>query len=303
MPISRRGVANSAVSLGGRAGGVLAPILTPLLMGWAAVTFVGVDRWRPAFMVYAAVGVVWAVAFWWWFRDTPREHAGCNAAEIALIEPGEAPTHDSELAGGAIPVRAMLANRGLLLLAVICFFTNVGWIFLVTWLPTYLIDVHAMSGTSGRVLYRLDRGGRHGRCLSGGVATDWLIRRVGLAWGRRLPGIVGHGGAALLSGRVLGARRSASHRGAAVIAASFLGDFALGGVWASFQDIGGPYAGTVLGFANMCGNIGAASAISLIGRLQAGYRLAGRLCAGGRRLYDRRRGLVWRRSATSIRTE
>lgn len=270
MPIARRGVANSAVSLGGRAGAVLAPVLTPLLMGWAAVAFAGVDRWRPAFMFYAAVGIVWAIAYWWWFRDTPREHAGCNAAEIALINSGEALTHDSELAGGAIPVRAMLANRGLLLLAVICFFTNVGWIFLVTWLPTYLIEVHEMSEQVAGFYTGLTAAAGMGGCLTGGLATDLLIRRVGLAWGRRLPGIVGHGGAAicLTACWVLDDPRAVV---ALLIAASFLCDLGLGGVWASFQDIGGRYAGTVLGFANMCGNIGAASAISLIGRLQAGY--------------------------------
>jgi ACS family glucarate transporter-like MFS transporter len=109
-----------------------------------------------------------------------------------------------------------------------------------------------------------------GGCLAGGFATDWLIRRAGLAWGRRLPGMFGHGGAALClaSCWLLDDPRAIV---ALLIAASFLGDFALGGVWASFQDIGGKYAGTVLGFANMCGNIGAAVAISLVGRLQAGY--------------------------------
>jgi ACS family glucarate transporter-like MFS transporter len=270
MPVSRRGVANSSVSLGGRAGAVLAPVLTPVLMGWAAVAMSGIESWRPVFLLYAVVGVVWAALFWWWFRDTPREHSGCNAAEIALVADGEAEPDGSALAGGAIPIGAMLANRGLLLLAVICFCSNVGWIFLVTWLPTYLIEVHDMSQKAAGFYTGITSAAGMGGCLAGGFATDWLIRRAGLAWGRRLPGMLGHGGAALcLATCWLLDDRDAIV--ALLIAASFLGDFALGGVWASFQDIGGKYAGTVLGFANMCGNIGAAVAISLIGRLQAGY--------------------------------
>jgi nitrate/nitrite transporter NarK len=54
---------------------------------------------------------------------------------------------------------------------------------------------------------------------------------------------------------------------ALLIAASFFGDFALGAMWATFQDIGGPWAGTVLGMANMCGNFGAAAAASIVPRL------------------------------------
>lgn len=54
---------------------------------------------------------------------------------------------------------------------------------------------------------------------------------------------------------------------ALLVVTSFLGDFALGANWATYQDIGGRYAGTVLGWTNMCGNIGAATAISVIGRL------------------------------------
>lgn len=56
-----------------------------------------------------------------------------------------------------------------------------------------------------------------------------------------------------------------------LVVASFFGDFALGALWATYQDIGGPWSGTVLGWANMCGNIGAACAISVIGRLVEGY--------------------------------
>jgi ACS family glucarate transporter-like MFS transporter len=270
IPLSRRGVANSAVSLGGRAGGVLAPALTPILMAWSAVWLSQVDRWRPVFLAYALVGLLWAMLFWLWFRDDPRQHAGCNPAEIALIEEGAPLGGGAALATGAIPLGAMVANRALLLLSLICFLINVGWIFLATWLPTYLMDQHGASETQAGFYTSLTAFAGMGGCLAGGVATDWLMKRVGLRWGRRIPGIVAHAGAAIgLAGCWF--LDNASGIVALLIVASFLGDFALGAVWATFQDIGGPYAGTVLGFANMCGNIGAAVAISVIGRLVEGY--------------------------------
>ncbi len=269
IPIARRGVANSAVAFGGRAGAVLAPVITPALMSVAAVWFVGVDQWRPVFLLYALVGFAWAAAFWWWFRDEPRQHAACNAAEEALISHGTS-VDGQGLAPGRLPLLEMLTHRGLLSLAVICFFINVGWIFLVTWLPTYLIQVYHMTQQQAGYYTGMTAAAGMAGCLAGGVATDWLIRRVGIAWGRRVPGIVAHGGAALCLAAcwVLDDPQAIV---ALLMVASFLCDFALGAVWASFQEIGGRFAGTVLGFANMCGNIGAALAISLIGRLQAEY--------------------------------
>jgi ACS family glucarate transporter-like MFS transporter len=42
--------------------------------------------WRAAFVVFGLMGVVWAVAFFRWFRDNPRDHASVNEAELAIIE-------------------------------------------------------------------------------------------------------------------------------------------------------------------------------------------------------------------------
>ncbi len=96
MPFDSRGFANSAVSLGGRAGGVLAPALTSLLMAAVAMTGVAVAQWRPVFVGYGAIGLAWAWIFWCWFRDSPREHPSANAAEVALIEGPAAVDADGE---------------------------------------------------------------------------------------------------------------------------------------------------------------------------------------------------------------
>ena len=51
-----------------------------------------------------------------------------------------------------------------------------------------------------------------------------------------------------------------------MFAISFTIDFGLGATWASYQDIGGRNVATVLGFGNMCGNLGAADFGWYIGR-------------------------------------
>jgi nitrate/nitrite transporter NarK len=54
---------------------------------------------------------------------------------------------------------------------------------------------------------------------------------------------------------------------AEMIAISFLSDLVLGSLWATYQDIGRGNTAVVLGFANMCGNLGAAGYGWFIGRL------------------------------------
>ncbi len=267
MPFARRGVANSAVSLGGRGGGVLAPAVTSLLMRVLAVGGMQSDRWRPVLIGYGCVGLVWAFFFWRWFRDQPRLHPGCNAAEVALVERGETATTGAvDPSATSIPTRALLASRGLQLLALENFAVNVGWIFVGTLLPTYLIAEHGRSEVQAGLAASMTAAAGMAGCLCGGLATDWLVRRVGLAWGRRLPGLISCGGAALVYG-LCWTLEDITAIVAFLIVASFFGDFALGAMWATCQDIGRAYSGTVLGAANMFGNIGAACAASLIARL------------------------------------
>ena len=40
----------------------------------------GLD-WRQALWLFAGVAVVWCLAFFWWFRDTPADHPATNAGE------------------------------------------------------------------------------------------------------------------------------------------------------------------------------------------------------------------------------
>ena len=79
--IGSRGMASSIITLGGRAGLVLAPILTVKVIS-------GLGDWRWAGWVYGAAGIGVALFFWWTFRDHPRKHPDCNDAEINLLAEG-----------------------------------------------------------------------------------------------------------------------------------------------------------------------------------------------------------------------
>jgi MFS family permease len=58
---------------------------TPLLVV-AAFSYMS---WRLAFTFFGAIGVIWAVIFYFWFRDDPRDHPGVNAGESELLQGNE----------------------------------------------------------------------------------------------------------------------------------------------------------------------------------------------------------------------
>jgi ACS family glucarate transporter-like MFS transporter len=226
------------------------------------------QSWRPVFLGYAGLGLVWAMVFWRTARDRPSEHPRANAAECALVLEGE----NGALAEprGAIPIGALARSRGVQLLAIENFAVNVGWIFIGTLLPTYLITVHGRTEIEAGTAASMTAAAGMAGCLAGGLATDWLVKRMGLLWGRRVPGLLCCGGAAVIYAACYGLHEPTAIVWALVLA-SFFGDFALGAMWATCQDIGRAYSGTVLGAANMFGNIGAACAASLIARLAANF--------------------------------
>jgi sugar phosphate permease len=269
MPFATRGVANSAVSLGGRAGSVLAPSITALAMLVVASSGAEAFRWRPVFVLYGVVGLAWAAVFWWYFRDKPREHAGVNAAEAALIEFGDTAPQADASSYVTSPLR-FLTSPSIWALTVVNFFINLGWVMLGTLLPTYLIKMHGWTELNAGLTASVAAFAGMAGCLAGGMATDRLVRRLGLVWGRRVPCMFSYGGAAMSYGLCYFVDPPLAIVALLVIS-SFLGDFGLGPLWCTYQDLGGPYSGTVLGVGNMCGNIGAAIGISLVPRLAENY--------------------------------
>lgn len=271
IPATSRGRANSFVAMGGRAGGLLAFFCTPLLMllvgrwlGWQTGT------WRVVFLFYGSLGFVWAAAFWWLFRDSPRAHPWCNEQEAALVGPPAAVS----AAPQGLPVLAMLQSPEVWLLSGFNCAVNIGWIFLVSWLPQYLVETYGdyvsthlgdKLVVAGTMTALTGLAGIFGGLL-GGAATDHLVAAYGLRWGRRLPGVIAGCGVCCL----YLIAPSLSNMWAFVgimIAISFTIDFGLGASWASYQDIGGRHVASVLGVGNMWGNLGAGVFSWLIGKL------------------------------------
>jgi MFS family permease len=252
FPFTQRARANSIVSLGGRMGNSLALWLTA-----GAIALLG--SWRPVLWIYSVIGIGLALATRLIFRDAPSTHPWINEAERELIRAGSPPVQPLRRKS---PWIALLRHRGLWFLNVGTIGMNIGWAFLITWLPTYLHEVRGLDQVtaSGYVSIAL-------ACSLGGMVfggwCDTLTRRLGQRLGRRVPFLFG-GGLAAAAYLACPSLESPLAVAIACGVVAFATDSVVPAVWSLAQDIGGTHVASTLAWSNMWGNFGASAVAKLI---------------------------------------
>jgi nitrate/nitrite transporter NarK len=216
--------------------------------------------WRTAFVVFGILGIVWAAAWYAWYRDRPSDHRAVNAGELSWIEQDGAARET-----GPTPWRALLRSRNLHAIRAMYFAFGYGLYFYFTWLPTYLIRELGFSMLAGGLLSALPFALAGLADVAGGRLTDYLARRNGLRTAR-----CGLGFASFLTCAALVMLSTATPQplAKAVLLAIALAsaDLALGACWAVCLDVGAAHAGVVTGFMNTFGNVG-----GLIGPIVVGF--------------------------------
>jgi len=219
---------------------------TPLLVVWVLHYM----SWRHAFEVFGAIGVLWAAAFYPWYRDNPRDHKGVNAGELALLEGAE------KLASGhgVVPWKKLVSSPTVWMLWAQYFCLSYPWYFYITWLPTYLKDYrHLDPQYAARLaVFPLFFGGLG--CAFSGLISPRVTRWTGsVRAARRLVAYAGFCGASVLLMAHTGIR---DPLWAMIVMglASFANDLVMPCAWGACMDVGGKYAGTLSGSMNMMGN-------------------------------------------------
>lgn len=240
--------------------------LNRLLLETAFPTEIGkiyVAGWRPMMFVYGISGLLVAFLFLVAYRNRPEEHPLCNAAEHDLINAGRpagAPSPHGK--AGAIPWGRFVRSISLWLDSLTQVGTNIGWLFLVTFLARYLYEVHHVEIVTRAWMASIPLMGGMLGMLAGGPLTDRLVLRVGLKWGRRLPISITRFIAAAMYVASLWTNDPWM---ATILFAlvAFFCDLGIAALWAFKQDVGGRYVGSILGWGNMWGNLAAACALPL----------------------------------------
>jgi MFS transporter, ACS family, glucarate transporter len=246
MSSGKLGFGISFYNLGIGAGGVV----TPILIAWTMQHW----GWPASFRVCGVIGIIFAIAWWYYIRDRPEQHPQVNAGELALLKPTGEIGHRAtkNLVGGRPPWRRILSSGSVrcLLAGYMC--RAYAMVFFDTWFFIYLLRARGLT---------ISRGGVWGATpylaillLSpvGGWFSDMAVRKLGKRQGRRTAAWLGMACSAVL---VWVGCNTANNTVAILLVAAGAGFNMFSNItwWATCIDVTPSYAASLSGLMNMCG--------------------------------------------------
>jgi sugar phosphate permease len=302
FPPGRRGAAQGALTTSALLGGAAAPVLTAYLIKQAG--------WRLSFILFGSLGLFWAAAFAFWFRDNPAEHPGVNEAERRLLGAGP----QNRESHPPVPWGLVLTSANVWLLGGVITCTAFTTYMYISWYPTYLQSARGVHPVASGWLASLVLAGGAAGCVVGGFLTDLLRRRLGVRrWPLRALACCGLTVAAAAMALSIHIDNPFVAAGLTALAC-FSIHIHLTAWWAAVTEISGKHLGTLFGLMNSMGVPGATASQLFLGwfadwRQAAGhsgraqwdpafYVYAGVLLAGalGWLLIDPTRSVVERRT-------
>ena len=271
------GKAQGYVWAASRMGGALTPFVVIPVMMWVG--------WRAAFYLLGALGVVWAIVWWWYYRDAN----GLGASDKRGISMASAPTEEASVTSeekvkDSLPWASILSNRQFWLICGMYFFYAFGSWFFFSWFPTFMELGRGFDKTeltyAVAVPFIMSMIGN----IAGGHLTDRLTQRFGIKVGRKALGST----SLAISAVCMFLAAFIPGKMAVFIFLSLcfgIFDLMLPSAWALCIDLGKRHAGTISGAMNTAGNIGGFCCGILFGQLvqQSGnynlplYMIAGML--------------------------
>jgi MFS family permease len=250
FPATQRASMAGVMLMASQIGGAIAPLLV--------VPIQSRSGWRASFYVFGLTGVAWAAIWYAWFRDSPAEQPGVSAQELSETADAPAPqTH-------GFPWTIALRSESVLALMGLAFCYVYVYNFFQTWFHTFLVKGRGFSEAS-LIFSALPYVVAACANLAGGAASDALVRRLGLKWGRRTIGVVGLGTAGLCTVAVMLTQQQFL---TVVLLSLVYGaiTFQQSGVFGVCLDVGRRHAGAIVGLMNTTAQVG-----GLLGSVAFGY--------------------------------
>jgi len=241
FPPLERGRAMGIVLRGTELGAALTPLVVlPVQQRYG---------WRASFFLLGFIGVGWVAVWRRRYHDYPQESPGISLGELEEIG---RPTGDSKQ---VLPWKSALHSRNLWAIVLAGLSYRYGLYFFQFWLPTYLISGRGYPETALFLTTWLFAGGAVAN-VTGGWASDALVRRIGLKVARRavpVAGLVISAVSLTLTSLVAG-----RYQVLALLSLSYCGiAFAQAPCWAACMDVAGSSAGAVSAARNTAAQAGA----------------------------------------------
>lgn len=233
----------------------LAASVTPPLV----VLMLPLIGWRGAFALLGAISLAWTVAWYIYFRDSPRDHAGVTPQELAalpVVETGKVRVGDvpwSDLIPRILPVTMVFFCHAWTL-----------WLYL-SWLPSFFVgEYHINIKSSAMFTAGVFLAGMIGDTV-GGLLTDWIYQRTGdLNAARRNAVVIGFVGSFLFMSLVF-LIRDPFVIACCLAASLFFLEMTEGPVWAVPMDVAPRYCGVAGAFLSTAAGIAAVTSPAAFG--------------------------------------
>jgi predicted MFS family arabinose efflux permease len=198
--------------------------------------------------VFGILGVIWSGAWFRWFRDSPAEKPGVAQAELDETKSLTSRAHPK------FPWSVALRSTNFWAILVVALCYVYTFYFFQSWFHTYLVKVHRYSESDLR-LSSLPFFVAAGANFAGGSVSNVLVKRIGLKWGRCSIGAVSLAISGLCAIAIL---FTENPLGAMILLSLMYAGitFQQPIMFAVCLDVGGPYAGAMVGAMNTASQVG-----------------------------------------------
>ncbi len=251
-----------ALAQGLQSGGAnLGAAIVPPLVAWLMSEF----DWQRA-LIWTSLPAFLLALWWGWYgRNSPAEHPGVTAAELAELE-GSVVAADQHITLSR--VWAVLKNRDVLLLTFAYACMNYTFYLLVNWCFLYLVQERHFALLEGGFMASAPPIGAAAGATAGGLAAAPLVRRFGLRVGLRIVPLVALPAAALLL--FLAVDAANPYVAVAALTLCFAAiEMTEGPFWAAVMEVARADTMAATGVLNTGGNIGGIVATPIIAYLSA----------------------------------
>jgi MFS family permease len=240
--LASRGTAIGITHAAGRVGAGAAAPMVAFLIIWFS--------WRFSFVALGILSTVWAVLWWRYFHEDPRQHPGITSAELDALSAGDS---GRKIAYGPVPWRRLVPRMAPLMIIYFCQGWT-GWLY-VTWMPSLFQKNYGLDLKNSSLFFAAMLFFAMIAELLGGILTDYLLHRtrsvqvarslqIAVSWAlvviALVPAILIHNLFVGLAGFTL--------------ALFFLG-MAGSPLWAATMDIAPSYAGSASALMNAAGAV------------------------------------------------
>jgi ACS family hexuronate transporter-like MFS transporter len=172
FPASERAIAVGIYSVGGALGGVIAPLMVPMIAGADG------SNWRWVFAISPILAGTWLV-FWLWLYRPPEKHPMITDKELAYLrdhlqQADDAADKPKESEWSLW--KGVFRERTVWRLMIARMLTDPVWYFYQFWMPKYLQEVRGLNQKEVSIMWMIFVAADLGFIL-GGLFSGLLVKR------------------------------------------------------------------------------------------------------------------------------